>query len=55
VLDKLCLKLGLLRKRKQTKLQWLQNPHQMNEDHLDNVRREASRTFRKELNVIAER
>jgi hypothetical protein len=33
-------------RRKQAKLQWLQDPSVVNEDHLSNVRREASRHFR---------
>jgi hypothetical protein len=33
--------------RKQAKLQWLQNPNQINGDNLKNLRRETSRTFRK--------
>jgi hypothetical protein len=40
-----CLK--LVDRRKQAKLQWLQNPSVVNEDNLRNVRREASRRFRK--------
>jgi hypothetical protein len=32
--------------RKQAKLQWLQDPSEVNEDNLNNVRREASRHFR---------
>jgi hypothetical protein len=36
----------LLDQRKQAKLQWLQDPSEMNGDHLNNVRREASRYFR---------
>jgi hypothetical protein len=32
--------------RKQTKLQWLQDPSEINGDNLNNVRREASRQFR---------
>jgi hypothetical protein len=36
----------LIDRRKQAKLQWLQNPSQVNGDNMDNVRREASRTFR---------
>jgi hypothetical protein len=39
-----CLK--LVDRRKQAKLQWLQNPSVVNEDNLSNVRREASRHFR---------
>jgi hypothetical protein len=33
------------RKRKQAKMQWLQNPSQMNEGDVNNVRCEAGRTF----------
>jgi hypothetical protein len=36
----------LIDRRKQTKLQWLQNPSQVNGGNMDNVRSEASRTFR---------
>jgi hypothetical protein len=32
--------------QKQAKLQWLQNPNQINGDSLKNLRSEASRTFR---------
>jgi hypothetical protein len=32
--------------RKQAKLQWLQDPSEVNEDNLSNVRRETSRHFR---------
>jgi hypothetical protein len=32
----------LIEGRKQAKLQWLQNPSQVNGDNMDNVRREAS-------------
>jgi hypothetical protein len=32
--------------RKQAKLQWLQDPSEVNEDDLSNVRREASKHFR---------
>jgi hypothetical protein len=35
-----------LDKRKQAKIQWLQNPNQNNGDNLNNVRREAGRHFR---------
>jgi hypothetical protein len=38
--------LKLSDRRKQAKLQWLQNISQMNGDNMDNVRPEASRTFR---------
>jgi hypothetical protein len=37
-----------LDQKKQAKMQWLQNPNQRNVDNLNNVRREASRHFRKE-------
>jgi hypothetical protein len=33
-------------RRKQAKLQWLQNPSHMNGDNINNIRCEASRTFR---------
>jgi hypothetical protein len=39
-----CLK--LVDRRKQAKLQWLQDPNEVNENNLSNVRREASRHFR---------
>jgi hypothetical protein len=42
--DDECLK--LIDQRKQAKLQWLQNPSQVKGDHLKNLRRETSRTFR---------
>jgi hypothetical protein len=42
--DDECLK--LIDRRKQAKLQWLQNPSQVNGDNMNNVKREASRTFR---------
>jgi hypothetical protein len=32
-------------RRKQAKLQWLQDPSEVNEDNLSDVRREASRRF----------
>jgi hypothetical protein len=35
-----------LDKRKQAKIQWLQNPNQSNGDNLNNVRHESSRHFR---------
>jgi hypothetical protein len=37
----------LIHQRKQAKLQWLQNPSQINGDNLKNLRRETSRIFRK--------
>jgi uncharacterized protein YaaR (DUF327 family) len=42
--DEECSK--LLDERKQTKLQWLQSPSQTNGNTLNNVRCEATRTFR---------
>jgi hypothetical protein len=36
----------LLDRRKQAKLQWLQDPSEINGDSLNNVRREARRYFR---------
>jgi hypothetical protein len=38
----------LLYQRKKAKLQWLQDPNEINEDNLNNVRCETSRHFRKE-------
>jgi hypothetical protein len=37
----------LIDQRKQAKLQWLQNPSQINWDNLQTLRYETSRTFRK--------
>jgi hypothetical protein len=37
----------LVDRKTQTKLQWLQDPSEANEDNLSDVRREASRHFRK--------
>jgi hypothetical protein len=42
--DKGCQK--LLDQRKQAKFQWLQDPYEINEDHPNNVKHEASRYFR---------
>jgi hypothetical protein len=42
--DEGCSKLS--DQRKQTKLQWLQDPSEINGDNLNNVRREARRHFR---------
>ena len=42
--DEECL--GILDQRKQTKMQWIQDPSQSNADNLNNVRRDASRHFR---------
>jgi hypothetical protein len=36
----------IIERRKQAKLQWLQNPSQVNGDNMDNVRCEVCRTFR---------
>jgi len=43
--DEECL--GLLDQRKQTKIQWLQDPNQISFDNLKNVRHEANRHFKK--------
>jgi hypothetical protein len=42
--DEECSK--LVDRRKQAKLQWVQDPSEVNEDNLSDVRREASRHFR---------
>jgi hypothetical protein len=42
--DEICTK--LLDQRKQAKLQWLQDPNEINGDNPNNIRREASRHFR---------
>jgi hypothetical protein len=42
--DEECSK--LVDRRKEAKLQWLQDPSAVNEDNMSNVRREASRHFR---------
>jgi hypothetical protein len=36
----------LLDQRKQAKVQWLQDPSEINGDNLNNIRRETSRHFR---------
>ena len=38
--------LGVLDQRKHAKMQWIQDPSQINADNLNNVRRNASRHFR---------
>jgi len=43
--DKECL--DFLDRRKQVKMQWIQDPGRSNVDNLNNVRRDASRHFRK--------
>jgi hypothetical protein len=40
---------------KQAKLRWLQNPSQVNGDNIDNIRHEASRTFRTKKKGISEK
>jgi hypothetical protein len=50
--DEECL--GILDQRKQAKIQWIQNPSQSNVDHMNNVRREASRHFRNKKKGILE-
>jgi hypothetical protein len=42
--DEVCSK--LLNQKKQAKLQWLQNPSEINRNNLNHVRRETSRHFR---------
>jgi hypothetical protein len=51
--DEGCLK--LLDQRKQAKLQWLQDPSQINGDNFNNIRHEASRHFRNKKRGISER
>jgi hypothetical protein len=41
--------------RKEAKLQWLQDPSEINGDNLNNVRREAGRYFRNKKEGISER
>jgi DNA repair ATPase RecN len=50
--DEECSK--LVDRRKQPKLQWLQDPSVVNEGNLSNIRREASRHFRNKKNRIFE-
>jgi dsDNA-specific endonuclease/ATPase MutS2 len=45
-------RLGFLDQRRQSKMQWLQDPSQSNENKLNNVRREANRHFRKQRRNI---
>jgi hypothetical protein len=45
----------LLDQRKQSKLQWLQDPSEINGDNLTNVRRETSRHFRNKNTGISDR
>jgi hypothetical protein len=51
--DEECLK--LVDRRKQVKLQWLQDPSVVNEDNFSNVRREASRHFRKKREYLKDK
>jgi len=44
--------IGFLDQRKQSKMQWLQNPKQRNLDNLNNIRREASRHFKKKKEYL---
>jgi hypothetical protein len=44
--DKGCSK--LLHQRKEAKLQWLQDPSEINGDNLNNVKHKASKRFRNE-------
>jgi len=48
--DKECL--DFLDQRKQAKMQWTQDPSRSNVDNLNNVRRDASRHFRKKQKAI---
>jgi hypothetical protein len=48
--DERCSK--LLDQRKQAKLQWLQDPSEINRDNLKHINREASRNFRKKSGNI---
>jgi hypothetical protein len=41
--------LKIIRPKKQTKLQWLQEPSKINWDNLNSVSREASRHFRNKM------
>jgi hypothetical protein len=47
--DEECSK--LVDRRKQVKLQWLQDPSEVNEDNLSDVMQEASRHFRNKKRV----
>jgi hypothetical protein len=50
--DEGCSKLS--DQRKQAKLQWLQDPNEINGNNLNNVRREACRYFRNKKGEIPE-
>jgi len=47
----LCRMPTVLGQRKRVKMQWLQDPNQSNVDNVNNVRREASRHFRKKEEI----
>jgi len=49
--DKECV--GFLDQRKQAKMHWIQDPNRSNVDNLNNVRRDASRHFRKKAYLKA--
>jgi hypothetical protein len=42
----------LLEQKKQSKLQWLKEPSEINEDNLNNLKRETSRHFRNKTDNI---
>ena len=46
--------LGFLDQGNQAKMQWLQDPNQINADNLKNIRREGSRHFRNKKEGIPE-
>jgi len=50
--DEECL--GFLEQRMQAKMQWVQDANQSNVNNLNNVRREASRSFRNKKKGISE-
>jgi hypothetical protein len=45
----------LLDQRKQAKLQWLQDPGEINWDNLNNIRRETSRKFMKKRKYLKDK
>jgi hypothetical protein len=44
----------IFNRRKQVRIQWLQDPNQSNVDNINNVRREASRYYRTKKEGISE-
>ena len=48
--DKECV--YFLNQRKQAKMQWIQDPSRSNVDDLNNIRRDASRHFRKKEGIF---